>query len=162
MIFWSSWAGHPVKANSQTPRQPPKDNNRAVHRFSDGQQQLNAAGAGRALPAPAARPADQLRGPEKEEPARPPKKETQEQKKAGPAPFTLYDAAALLRAAGLKAGEGWADSAKRLQAGSKGQEAGRIMSKLWEAMEEGLLSEAERMTVRELVAEYDAATMKRK
>ena len=113
---------------------------------------------GRALPAPAARPADQLRGPKKEE--KPPAAE--EQKKAGPAPFTLYDAAALLRAAGLKAGEGWADSAKRLQAGSKGQEAGRIMSKLWEAMEEGLLSEAERMTVRELVTEYDAATMKRK
>jgi hypothetical protein len=79
-----------------------------------------------------------------------------------PAPYTMYDAAALMRAVKIKKGEGWADSAKRLEAGSKGQEAGRIMSKLWEAMEEGLLSEAEGMAVRELVTEYDAATIMRK
>lgn len=120
---------------------------------------------GRVLSAPAAptRPAE-LREPEKVE-STPPKKEKlsaeEEQKKAaGPAPFTIYDAAALLRATKLKAGEGWADSAKRLQAGAKGQDQSRIMAKLWEAMEEGLLSEAEARLVRELVTEHDRVSQK--
>jgi hypothetical protein len=73
----------------------------------------------------------------------------------------MYEAAALLRAAGIKMSEGWADCAKRLQAGAKDQDQSRIMTKLWEAMEEGLLSETEGLAVRELVTEYDAA-MKQK
>ena len=89
-----------------------------------------------------------------------PKEESQKAEKA--IPFTMHEAAGLLRAVKLTAGEGWASSASRLQAGSKGQDQGRIMTKLWEAMEEGLLSEMEGLAVRELVTEYDRAAMKQK
>ena len=87
-----------------------------------------------------------------------PKKE-ESQKAERPAPFTMYEAAGLLRAVKITAGEGWASSASRLQEGSKGQDQSRIMTKLWEAMEEGLLSEMEGLAVRELVTEYDRAAM---
>jgi hypothetical protein len=69
--------------------------------------------------------------------------------------FTVHDAVALLRVTRPKRGEIGRDWAKRLLAGAKGQELGRVMAKLWEAQEEGHLPEDEARAVRELVTDYD-------
>jgi len=76
------------------------------------------------------------------------------QKKCPP-PFTIDVAIALLRATRRMRGESHASYAKRLFEGARDQDPGRIMTKLWEAQEEGLLSEMETIYVRELVTKHD-------
>ncbi len=73
--------------------------------------------------------------------------------------FTVHDAVALLRATKPKRGESRLDYAKRLLAGAKDQEPGRIMGKLWEALNDGELAEDEARAVQELVSEHDAGKL---
>jgi hypothetical protein len=82
----------------------------------------------------------------------PPKK-----KASIPPPFTTDDAIALLRATKRERDESHASYAKRLFEDARDQDPSRIMTKLWEAQEEGLLSETEMIHVRELVTKYDAS-----
>ncbi len=85
----------------------------------------------------------------------------QTQKKAPqPPPFTAIDAANLLRTTKIKKSESRADYARKMFESARDQEPGRIMAKLWEAQEEGHLTETEAIFVRTLVSEYDAGTLK--
>ncbi len=83
----------------------------------------------------------------------------QVQKKVPSPPFAATNAVSLLRATKSKKGESKADYARRLFEGAKEQDPGRILTKLWEAQEDGCLTKAETIFVRELVAEHDASTL---
>lgn len=113
---------------------------------------------GRVLPA--VKPAiNQPREEAKQVSEKPPQEEEKKTPQRPP-PFTVTDAASLLRATKVKKGESKADHARRMFEGAKVQDPGRILTKLWEAQEEGHLTETEAIFVRTLVSEYDAGTLK--